>query len=345
MEVDKSEYDLLHHALGEWEQSGKLTAAQAEDLKKTVMLRQPRHQIAQYFFFIALFCTLMAFGAIFLNEKLLEKLKVYFSLSDLIIALIAAGLSVVWFWYVGRKQNSLTPIAYEIYMVLGGLSVLTSLIYFCKEFHVDGTYTAFLSMATPLLAVLAVLFRSKALWIGALIASLGWFGSFTTWQSADNLFLGMNYPVRFTVFGLIILGISFLQVYVKQLSFTQRITYTAGLILFFTGLWAVSIFGNYNTLVGWHAVRQIHVLAYSIVFAAAAAISFYLGIRFKDDLARDYGVLFLLINLYTRYFEYFWDSMNKGIFFTILAVTFGLLGWLLERNRKPHTAASQNPGD
>jgi hypothetical protein len=239
---------------------------------------------------------------------------------------------------VGRKRKSLTPIAYEIYMVLGGLSVLTSLIYFCKELHIDGTYTAFLSMATPSLVVLAVLFRSKALWIGAMIAAVAWFGSFSDWQSSDNLFLGMNYAVRFTIFGLVILAISFGQVYVKQLSFTQRITYIAGLMLFFTGLWAVSIFGNYNTLVGWHAVRQVHVLAYSIVFAAAAALSFYLGIRYKDDLARDYGVLFLLLNLYTRYFEYFWDSMNKGIFFTILAVTFGLLGWLLERNRKPQAA-------
>ena len=75
-------------------------------------------------------------------------------------------------------------------------------------------------------------------------------------------------------------------------------------------------------------------LGYSAVFALGSAISFYLGIRYKDELARDFGVLFLLINLYTRYFEYFWDSMNKGIFFLVLAITFGLVGWLLERQRK-----------
>ena len=59
------------------------------------------------------------------------------------------------------------------------------------------------------------------------------------------------------------------------------------------------------TSVGWHEVRQIHVLAYSYsIWRSWAAVSFYLGIRcYKDDLARDFGVLFLLINLYTRYFE------------------------------------------
>lgn len=342
MQVDKQESELLHKALLEWEQTGKLTAAHAQELKATIVPKHTaRQQIAQYFFFIALFCTLLAFGAIFINEKFLEKLKVYFSLNDLIIALITTVLSVAWFWYVGKKRQHLSPAAYEVYMVLGGLSVLTSLVYFCKEFHIDATYTAFLSIALPIFIILSAIFQSKALWIGTIAISVAWFESFTSWQSSNNLFLGMNYPVRFTVFGLVILGVSFGQKYIKPLSFTQRITYAAGLILAFTGLWAVSIFGNYNTLVGWQQVRQIHVLAYSIIFAVAAGLCFFLGVKYKDELARDFGMLFLLLNLYTRYFEYFWDAMNKGIFFLVLAITFGVLGWLLERKRKEREPETQ----
>jgi len=336
MEVDKNEQAILQQALDEWEHTGKLTVEQAASLRETIVAKQSdRQQIAQYFFFIALFCTLLAFGAIFLNEKLLEKIKVYFSLSDLVIGGIAGILSVLWFWYVGKKRDRINPAAYEVYMVLGGLSVLTSLVYFCKELGIDKTYTTVLGLAFPLLIVIAQLFRSRALWIGAIITAIGWFSTYTTLRSADNLFLGMNYPMRFTAFGLVVLGAAFIQAQVKQISFAGRITYTAGLIILFTGLWGVSIFGNYNTLAGWHQVRQIHVLAYSIVFGVAAALSFYLGIRFKDEPARDLGVLFLLINLYTRYFEYFWDTMNKGIFFLVLAITFGFLGWWLERKRVP----------
>ncbi len=335
MDVDKNEWEILQRAISEWEHTGLLSNDQGDKLKQSITCKgSERQQIAQYFFFIALFCTLMAFGAIFLNEKLLEKIKAYFAWSDLVIALITALLSALWFWYTAKKRNQVSSIAYEIYMVLGGLAVLTSLVYFCKEAHIDKTYTALLSLAVSILVVIAQVFRSKALWIGAIGAAIGWFGTFSNWLSTDNLFLGMNYPMRYTVFGLIILLIALLQRQVKQISFGQRITYIAGLILFFSGLWGISIFGNYNTLVGWQQVRQVHVLAYSIVFAFASALSFYIGVRYKDDLARDFGVLFLLINLYTRYFEYFWDSMNKGIFFSILAATFGLVGWLLERQRK-----------
>src|SRR5580698_7340449 len=98
MEVDKCEWELLQRALREWEHTGQLTAEKAEELKRSISFKgSERQQIAQYFFFIALFCTLLAFGAIFLDEKLLEKIKAYFSWSDLVIALITAVLSVLWF--------------------------------------------------------------------------------------------------------------------------------------------------------------------------------------------------------------------------------------------------------
>jgi hypothetical protein len=336
MEADKSELNVLHRALNEWEQTGKLTGEQAEELRRSIVVKQTdRQQIAQYFFFVALFCTLLAFGAIFINERLLEKIKVYFSLNNIIICLISAGLAALWFWYTGRKRTMMSPNAYEVYMVLGGLAVLTSLIYLCKFLELDKTYTAFLGMALPVLALLTFMLRSRALWIGTIATSIAWYGSFTDWQSQNYLFLGMNYPMRFTVFGLVITAVSFLQSRIRQVSFTARMTYIAGLALFFTGLWGVSIFGNFNSLTEWQHVRQSSVLFYSIIFGAFSVLSFYLGIRYKDELARDFGILFLLINLYTRYFEYFWDAMNKGIFFIILAVTFGLLGRWFEKKRHP----------
>ncbi len=344
MEVDKNEATLLHRALNEWEHNGSITGEQADELKKNITIRQnDRQQIAQYFFFIALFCTLLAFGAIFLSEKLLEKIKAYFSWSNMVITLITAGLSLLWFWYIGRKRKQISNSAYEVYMALGCLSALTSLVYLCKELGIDKTYTAFLSLALPVLLIISVLLRSRAIWIAVIFTLVAWYGSYTTWQSADNLFMGMNYAVRYTLLGLLLLGFSFAQTYFRPFKFTRHITYVAGMLLFFAGLWAVSIFGNYNSLAQWHQVRQVHVLAYSIVFGLAAAASFYLGIRYKDELARDFGVLFLLINLYTRYFEYFWDSMNKGIFFLILAVTFGFVGWFLERRGKAPRNKPQTP--
>ena len=54
---------------------------------------------------------------------------------------------------------------------------------------------------------------------------------------------------------------------------------------------------------------------------------------------RGFGLTFLFINLYTRFFEYLWDSLHKAVFFAVLAVSFWLLGskaetlWHLGRPR------------
>ena len=43
-------------------------------------------------------------------------------------------------------------------------------------------------------------------------------------------------------------------------------------------------------------------------------------------MSRGFGLTFLFINLYTRFFEHFWDHMHKAIFFALLAVSFWCLG-------------------
>lgn len=335
MEADKTEKEILERAINEWQIDGRLSIEQANDLKGSITLkRTERQQIAQYFFIIALSCTLLAFGAIFIDEKFLEKLKVYFSLSNVMIAGVTAAISIFWFWYISKRRSRMGVTTFEIYMVLGGLSALTSLVYVLKDFGNSSNYTAFLFIAFLLLCTLSIIFRSQSLWVSAILALMGWFGSFSTAHSVQNLFWGMNYPVRFSVFGLIILGLSYLQGQSKSLLFSRNITYLFGMIIFFTGMWGVSIFGNFNHLDEWEKVRQTRVIVYAVLFAVIAGISLFMGIRYKNELARDFGFLFLLINLYTRYFEYFWDTMNKGIFFLILGITFWLVGRWIEKNKK-----------
>ncbi len=334
MEIDNNDWKSIHKALDVWKAEGKLTEEQAQDLKNSFSIKKASQQIAQYFFLIALSCTLLAFGAIFIDERLLETIKKYFSLSNLFIAALMAGLAIGWFIYVMKRTGHIKTIAYEIYMVLGGLSAMAALVYVCKDYGFGRSYTGFLIIASTLLLALSAKFRSLTLWIGGLLAFMGWYGAFGYVHSRDFLFLGMNYPVRFTLFGLAVVGISFLQGRVLQLQFSRRITFVCALIIFFTGFWGVSIFGNYNHLDEWYAVRQTHVIVYSILFGCAAMLSLYLGIKYKDDVARDLGILFLLLNFYSRYFEYFWNTMHKGIFFLLLAVSFWFLGKWIEKRRK-----------
>jgi len=49
---------------------------------------------------------------------------------------------------------------------------------------------------------------------------------------------------------------------------------------------------------------------------------------------------FLGINLYTRFFEFFWNAMPKAIFFVVLGLSLWALGHYAEKvwqlGRKPH---------
>lgn len=46
---------------------------------------------------------------------------------------------------------------------------------------------------------------------------------------------------------------------------------------------------------------------------------------------RGFGLTFTAINLYTRFFEFFWNGMHKVLFFLILAVSLAVIGRYAER--------------
>jgi len=332
IKTDQNDHKLLTDTITQWVKNGNIDDAKGKELIDTLEKPQSTsQQIAQYFFFIALSCILLAFAAIFIDDKFLEKLKQHFSLTNLFIAIAFTIFAAAWFVFLHKKKTTFRNVSFEVFAVIGGLLTVTAITYYCKEFGFGPKYTSMLALTSVGVFSLSAWIRSYTLWIAGILALMGWFGAFSTWLSFGDLFLGMNYPVRFSVFGLLIIALSFLQKQITSISFTQRITYIAGLIIFFTAIWGVSIFGNYDSLDKWAAVRQTQVIFYAILFAIAGVASFLLGIKYKDNVARDIGVIALLANLYTRYFEYFWDNTNKGLFFLILAVSFWFIGKRLEK--------------
>lgn len=335
MELDKKEIDLLESALNEWETTQLLTAEKAAELRGTFTEKKKGVQVAQYFFVIAIACTLLAFAAIFIDDRLLEKIKQYFDIGNIVIAISCTIIAVLWFTYLAKKRKSFNSLIFEVYMVLGGLVVVSGLVYYCKDIGFGPKYSGLLAIVSLVIILLAAFFKSRALWFAGILAVMGFYGTFSeSQQTADNLFLGMNYPMRYTIFGVLVIGAAFLQHKVQALAFSQRQTYIMGLLIFFTGLWGVSIFGNYGHYAEWEQVRQIQVIGYSIILAVFAVAALLAGIKYNDDITRDFGIIFILINLYSRYFEFFWNTTNKGVFFFILAISFGLIGWQIERRLK-----------
>lgn len=334
MQAIKDDQKVLRQAIEEWLAEGTITAEQAEKMKSGIGIpSSQRQQLAQYFFIIAVSSALLAFGALFLDEKILERLRRSFLLSNYTIALGSALLAAVAYWYARRKRPAVTETSYEVYLSVGGLCTLVALTYLCKEIGSGEGYTLFTGLCTIIFCVLSAAFRSRVLWICSLLAFMGWFGAFSTVNSHNNLFLGMNYPLRFSLFGVLIILLSGIQARIAWLASFRHLTYHIGILIFFTGLWGVSVFGNFGSLDSWQSVRQTRMLPYSIVTGVILGSTLYAGIRRNDAILRDYSILFLLLHLYTRYFEYFWDAMNKGLFFLFLAISFGLLARWLSKTR------------
>jgi hypothetical protein len=172
---------------------------------------------------------------------------------------------------------------------------------------------------------------SKLIWLFALVSLGSWFGTETGYQTNwSYYFLGMSYPLRFVLFGAVLVVGSYSLKSKKWFGFGE-LTYVVGLLYLFVSLWLISIFGNYAQLDQWWQVKQIGLFYWGIIAAAIAGAFLFYGLKTKDVIAREFGITFLLIFLYTKYFEYFWDTTNHAIFFSILALSFWLVGRKAEK--------------
>ena len=160
----------------------------------------------------------------------------------------------------------------------------------------------------------------------------GWFGAETGYQSGwGAYYLGMNYPVRFVLFGGILTLVALNMDHIKRIQFLQNTTLIMGLLYLFIALWILSIFGDYQNMDDWHKAKPMELFHWSLLFAAVAIAAIYHGIKYENNITKGFGLTFIFINLYTRFFEYFWDKLHMGIFFALLAASFWYLGSKAEK--------------
>ena len=176
-------------------------------------------------------------------------------------------------------------------------------------------------------AVLGVALESNLIWVFALASLGGWMGTETGYMSGwGAYYLGMNYPLRFVLFGALLTGCALALESHPVAGRFHRSTLVMGLLYLFIALWIMSIFGNYGDMHAWERVKQIELFHWSILFAAVAGWAIYHGLRHDSDITKGFGVTFLGINLYTRFFELFWNNLHKAIFFALLAASFWYIG-------------------
>jgi hypothetical protein len=343
--IDQDKSEFLDEMLDYWQSERLLSDDTAQKLKESY---EPKtfdwRRLAQYSFWIAMACGVIALSAVLVDKSLLDYIKNLYNTPNIIIsivsALLAAGCYIVGFRRKRKKPQQV--FSNEAIIFSGVMLTANAVAYLGKSLSANSNHFSILIFISVFIYLaLAYFFRSRLIWAFALLALGAWFGTETGYLSKWNwYFLGLNYPLRFVCFGLIITLASLSLRKHKQLSFFFDVSYFAGLLYLFTSLLLLSIFGNYGSLEDWYTIKQLSLFYWAIISAVVCVAAIVIGLKCNDAMLREFGIIFLFINLYTRYFEYFWDSWHKAVFFTVLGISFVLIGrkaekiWSLEFMKK-----------
>jgi len=335
MDITKKEQKVIQRALSEWETKGDLSAEEKTRLSEALIVMPFDWQrLSRYSFWAAIGCVLVAFSALFADRYFMKYLLELFNNVEILRILVPMVFAVACYSYGFYRQSKVTKWYYSIEAILFlGVMFTAIMIWQIGVVFDNGT-----NNIAPLFLIGCFIYgligfcaRSGMIWLFFLLSLGNWFGAETGYASGrGSYWLGMNYPIRFVFFGTVMLTLCF----VLQSLLRKRQLFTVskamGLTYLFIALWILSIFGS-RDYSDWYSFTQMDLLPWAIIFLSVSILCIYISLKTEDAMLRGFGLTFLCINLYTRFFEYFWDSMHKFIFFLILAVSLAILGRYAER--------------
>lgn len=347
-----------------WQDEGVLDAPTASRLRDSISVASfDWRRAARYALIAAVACFVIAIAAVLADGVLLALVARLFSAPALaksgVFALAAAGLFALGLSL--RRRSPHRVYSNESVFFVGVLALAVAVFYLGVAIDTgSGRASLLFLLAAVLYALLGLGFPSTLVWVFALLALGAWMGAETGYLSGSGAyFLGMNYPMRFVVFGAVLTAIAIggerawaaapASTLAARLRSMVPATKVVGLLYLFVALWILSIFGNLADPERWQKVRQVELLHWSVLFGAVAVASIAYGLRRDDGAFRGFGLTFLFINLYTRFFEYFWNATHKAVFFAVLAASFWFLGrraeaiWQLGRRGRGGAGGASAP--
>ncbi|MGF1735039.1 hypothetical protein [Photobacterium satsumensis] len=354
MKINKRQAKTLNEAITQWEKDDQITADTAKSLRNSYeVVGFDWKLLAVYSFWIAITCFIISIGILLADDYLMALLATLIDTPASVLSVISAMLAAASFTF-GIKRRRRYPEKYfsnEAMYFFGVLWTAVSVgflretVWF-SEFH-DAIYLLILTLVYG-----AIGFRlsSMLVWIFALLSFAGWgLEQSSYFAEPSGYFLGLNMPWRLVVIGLFVLAIAWWFGHkqstvadaggnqaetlspANKFVYLQDPTRFIGLFYLMFALWLVSLVGNHTSASTWSKVSQVSFLPWAVLSGLVCVGLLYHGIKHADKLTRGFGITFLLINLYTRYFEYFWDAMHKTVFFALLALSFWLIGTKAEK--------------
>ncbi|KAI0460637.1 hypothetical protein F5B21DRAFT_452578 [Xylaria acuta] len=339
LELTAAQADAVQKALRYWSRSKLVSTELVGDLLATIQVVEEEHsfnwdKFAKYTFRLAVICLTIAIVSLVFDEAVPRIIRRILALPATVRVTATSALAVtVLVW--GYQRSLTTP--QQLYFneaihSLGALLFGLAALQLSAALEADGResrrifHNIELSLAI-VYALSAVLVQSNFIWSCGMIVLGIWLGSWTAYSSG-TYYLGMNYPLRFVLFGAGLITVSGLmrdQPLSAKLSSTTRIW---GMLYLFIALWILSLFGNDkirgDNLVAHGGLGRM--AFWSAGFLCAAAMAIWHGLQYGDSTTKGFGLAFLGINLYTKFFEFCWSMWYKSVFFAILAFSLALMG-------------------
>jgi hypothetical protein len=275
-------------------------------------------------------------GAVVLANEYVNALR----LAEVGLA-IAAVLLIVGARFVRAKDMGRTAAAMEMaagFAVQGFTTVLAADLSTGSK-----NWPPLVGVQTVLLGVMAYALGNRLVLAHAAATCFVWFGAETGYMSGwGEYWLRMSYPMRFVPVGVVAMAVAWLHAeFGGRYQSFARVYAHFGALSLHLALWFLSVFGNFNlehNRFTWDNTGER--LASSGVWAAVAVAFILAGARWGVSLLRSYGVIFLIINVYTFYFQFiavrsadFWFGHLLIAGGSLLAIGFRLEHWLQRGER------------
>jgi hypothetical protein len=336
MKVNRNQATSLRGAIEHWNRAGLLDDETTGILHQSIeVVPFDWKRLAKYSFWVALICIVTSVGAAIGDRLFHNFLESFFDAPHTVKFFAFSAMSGLIYWggILRRKMWPNKVFSNEAILFLGVLATAGAIYQLGRSFDTgSGHFSLLLLLSFFVYGFLGYFFKSNLIWLFGLISFGSWMGTETGYVSGwGAYYLGMNYPLRFILLGGIMTAFAFFIEKNNRFEHLFRSTLAMGLLYLFVALWLMSIFGNYGDMVYWYQVKQIELFHWSLLFALASVAAIYHGLRFDNGMTKGFGITFLLINLYTRFFEYFWDTAHKAIIFGLLGISFWILGTRAEK--------------
>ncbi|MBE8719889.1 DUF2157 domain-containing protein [Sphingobacterium pedocola] len=332
IDLSKQEIEVVQEVLDHWQEQGLLEQSKVTELKDNIGEKGFEWKtMARYAFWVALASLVFAVVSLFSDDALVKFVERFYETPNLVFCVLFGALAAL-FYVLGFRNKKRFPektFSNETLMLAGSFATAACIGFFGQVVDRNTShFTILFLLSIVIYGILSVKLQSKLIWIFTLVALGIWFATETAYHSDWGFrFWGMNYPLRFTIFGILLTVFAIWgQPRVPVLQPLHSTSYVVGLLYTMIALWCLSIFGNYSDFAAWTEVRQYEIFYWGLLgITLSLGLALY-GMKVKDNVSRDIGFMFFLLNLYTRFVEYLWDNINRTVFFLILAVSFWFVG-------------------